>query len=150
MPDINAVFAIENLGLGIANRNELFATIQGLGLFNDSDQPNRRNHWRTRPDNDAALHHGYFDSSKLSITSIKNFLAALFDVPSGEIDHATANATFADRATRIVTFSRLGTDYLRLDVMGYAGTWPTNEQSLIEARAYVSNNAIAWGEIVDP
>jgi len=129
-------FGIENLALNDAQRAELVAALRALGPSSDP-QPARLNHWRTRPDAQAAIFEALFNKDHITIQTFKNRLGAIFNVDPATINHAIAFHTFATLPTAVVTFSRGGTNYLRVAFFGYDGAyWPTWDESGDEARAY--------------
>jgi hypothetical protein len=137
-------FAIENLNLNASQRQTLVQALRALGPAAD-DQPAHLCHWRTRLDNEAAIFEALFNEDNVTVQAFKNRLGAIFGVDPGSIDHATQRVTFAARQTAVVTFSRSGTDYVRVAFFGYGGgSWPTWEQSRVECVAYLAANAAEW------
>jgi hypothetical protein len=143
MANIHTYIGIENLNLTNNQRNQLVATIQALGAANNSVQPAERNHWRVRPDNDAAIFEALFDEDTITIDSIKQFLANIFGIAVGTINHATQQTQYG----LLATFSRNGTDYVRLISFGHDGDWSTWQESNAAVRDYLSDNAVAWGDV---
>lgn len=133
-------FGIENLNLSPAQRSTLIAALQGLGTANNSNQPAERNHWRIRLDNDAAFFEAKFDENNIDIAAIKQRLAGIFSVDVATIDHSTQSMSYG----LLVTFSRLGTDYLRSIAFGYDGGWPTWGISRQAVNAYLKANTLEW------
>jgi hypothetical protein len=134
-------FGIENLALNDNQRSTLVQALRALGPASDP-QPARLCHWRTRPDGQAAIFEALFDEDVLTIQAWKVRLAALFDVDPGTVDHALVTAHFAGGDTPVVTFSRGGTDYLRVALFGGVGaTWPDSGD---ECRAYILANLAEW------
>jgi len=141
--DWHGYVAIEDLNLNPTQRQTLISAIRALGPIAHY-LPDRRNHWRTRNDNRAAIFEALFDEDALTIAAFKNRLAAIFAVDAETIDHAVINPTFAARPTPVVTFSRGGTDYLCVALFGGpSASWLA---SAAEARAYLAQNTEEWEE----
>lgn len=134
-------FAIENLALSDNQRADLIAALRALGP-DAHPQPACLNHWRTRPDGDAAIFEALFDTDHLTVDAFKTRLAAIFDLDPETIDHSLTSQTFDTLPTPIATFSRTTTDYLRMALFG--GTAATWIQSGDEARAYLALYAGDW------
>lgn len=137
---------IENINLNSSQRQTLVQAIRALGPSNHS-QPCMLNHWRTRLDNDAAIFEALFDEDNLTVNWFKQRLGAIFGVSWVTIGHSVQNVTFVSQNTPIVTFSRTGTDYLRMALFG--GTGATWEQSRVEVLGYLAANQAEW-EPVEP
>jgi hypothetical protein len=69
-------------------------------------------------------------------------LGAIFGIDPANIDHSTSSQTFDTLPTPIVTFSRLGTDYLRFALFG--GIDANWQQSGDECRGYLAANRDEW------
>ena len=144
MSSVHVYFAIENLALNDTQRALLVDALRALGPA-ASRQPACLNHWRTRPDGQAAIFEALFDDDTITIAAFKNRLGAIFDVDPGTIDHALAFPVFNSLSTAVITFSRTGTDYLRAAFFGYDGaTWPTWDESRAECLAYLAANIGDW------
>ena len=133
--------AIENLNLSVPQRQLLVATIQSLGP-QAHFLPDHFNHWRVRLDNQAVIFEAQFDADNLSVDAFKHRLANIVDVDEDTIAHAMNLHTFASIATPAFTFSRAGTDYLR--VAPFAGLSSTWAESAHEARAYLAARHDDW------
>lgn len=138
-------FGIENLNLNATQRATLVQALQQLGPASDP-QPARLCHWRTRLDGDAAIFEALFNESNININTFKTRLGNIFDVAPATIDHNTQQVTLNQRQSAVVTFSRGGTDYLRIVFFGYNGgaIWPTWDESRIETLAYLAANREEW------
>ena len=146
MPAWFGYFGIENLALDDTQRAQLVDALRALGP-SFHGQPACLNHWRTRPDGDAALFEALFDTDHLTVDAFKTRLAAIFGIDPATIDHTATSQVFHSLSTPIVTFSRAGTDYLRLALFGgLSATWM---QSGDECRAYLALYADQW-EPEDP
>lgn len=141
---LHCYFGVENLGLNATQRQTLIAELRSLGPASDSS-PARLNHWRTRPDNDAAIFEALFNEDHLTIDAFKNRLAAIFGISATQISHSVTAPSFSvGNSTTVVVFSRpAGTQRLRLALFGGPGT--TLEVSHAEALGYLAANAAAWG-----
>lgn len=145
MANVQLYFGVENLALGAAQRAALVQALRALGP-GSSPYPAHLCHWITRPDGDAAIFEARFDSDTITIAAFKARLGAIFGVDPATITHATNLVTFAALPTAVVTFSRTGTDYLRVAFFGYIGdVWPSWLASGAEARAYLVAHADDWG-----
>lgn len=137
-------FGIENLALNDNQRGELVDALRKLGPTSDP-QPARLCHWRTRLDGQAAIFEALFNEAHITVDAFKMRLGVIFSIDPQTIDHAINLVTFAARETAIATFSRGGTDYLRLAMFGYDGAdWPTWMESGDEARSYLAANREEW------
>jgi hypothetical protein len=136
-------FAIEDLNLNVSQRQTLVGELCGLGPGSDP-QPARLCHWRTRLDNRAVIFEASFQEDNLTVAKFKNRLGTIFGVSPDTIDTVVSQTTFGSRPTPVVTFSRSGTDYIRMAAFGGVGaSW---SESGYEARAYLQANADAWEE----
>ena len=142
-------FGVENLNLKTAQRAELIVALRALGPADDL-QPAHLNHWRTRLDGDAAIFEALFDEDHITVGAFKGWLGTIFSVSPTTIDHSLVTVTLDTRASAVVTFSRGGTDYLRVVFFGYAGggEWPTWNESRIECGQYLLNNIQDWESAV--
>ena len=141
MANWHGYMGIENLNLSAGQRGTLVTALRALGPGSDP-QPARLNHWRTRLDNDAAIFEALFDEDNLTVTKFKQRLGTIFGVSWVTIGSAVQNVTYVARQTQVVTFSRTGTDYLRVALFGGIGaTWA---ESGIEVRGYLLANIAEW------
>ena len=135
--------AIENLNLSTPQRQLLVATIKSLGP-RAHFLPDHFNHWRVRLDNEAVIFEAQFDADNVSVASFTYRLAMIFDVEPDTIGHSVNHYTFDAGPTPVVTFSRGGTNYLRMACFGgLSSTWA---QSHRETLAYLAANSAAWNE----
>jgi len=142
--DRHIYFGIENLALNDAQRGLLIAALRALGPASHP-QPACLCHWRTRLDGQAAIFEALFDEDNITVQAFKARLGVIFGIDPATIGHSTNLVTFANRQSAVVTFSRGGTDYLRVVFFGYAGAdWPTWMDSGDECRAYLRANAAEW------
>lgn len=134
-------FAIEDLALNAAQRQTLVQALRQLGPASDS-QPARLLHWRTRLDNRAVLFEARFNDENLTVNAFKRRLGAIFGVSWVTIGSRVNNYSFADGTTPVVTFSRGGTDYIRVGLFGGVGAdW---DQSRREVLGYLATNRNDW------
>jgi hypothetical protein len=141
MTDWRGYFGIENINLNEVQKSTLVQELRSLGPTTNP-QPACLNHWRTRLDNEAEIYEALFDEDNLTIAKFKHWLGALFDVDPATIDDSTVQRDFSGYGTPIVTFSRSGTDYLRMALFG--GKNSTWEESRLEALGYLSANLVLW------
>jgi hypothetical protein len=134
-------FGIENINLTNPQRDQVVASLQALGLQNGGPA-HLRNHWRIREDNQAAIFEADFDVADLTLLKFRTLLADTFGVLLSSITSAVVTASFGAGTTQIATFTRLGTNYLRLAVFG--GVSATYEESRQEALFYLAANRVAW------
>lgn len=143
MANIRCYFGIENLNLTAQQKNTLITGLQVLGVSNQSQYPNERNHWRVRPDNNAVIFEALFDEDTLTIDAIKQRLATIFNVDMATISHSTSqHATYG----LVVTFIHATQQKLRMVAFGHNGGWGSHEISHAAADAYLIANAVAWGD----
>lgn len=145
MAETRLYLGIENLTLTNAQRNQLVAHLQGLGLDNNGPLPNRRNHWRIRPDNQAAIFEAAFDDGTISIAAVKTRLGIIFNIDPAQISHSVATPSYsAGNSTTVVTFIYQAVSRLRIAAFGtLSGTW---QQSNAEVRGYLAANIATWGD----
>jgi len=136
-------FGIENLNLNASQRATLVEALRRLGPAHHN-LPCMLCHWRTRLDGEAAIFEALFDENNLTVEWFKERLVALFGVDPATIDHSLTTAHFAGGDTPVATFSRGGTDYLRMALFGGVGaSW---EESGDEARGYLAAHRDLWEE----
>ena len=139
-----AYYGIENIGLSGTQKAALVAALQALGLHSDPN-PMNNNHWRIRLDGEACIYHGNWSAEDWSIDAMKQRLGGIFGVSWVTIGHSTQERSFAEgTSTRIVTFSRSGTDYLRMCEFGGVGASLPDGNA--EVLGYLRANAADWGE----
>ena len=126
--------------------------IDALRALGPSSHPSPAflNHWRTRLDGQAAIYEALWEKDKITIQAFKNRLGAIFGVDPDSIDHSVNQVVFAVRDSAVVTFSRTGTDHIRVVFFGYAGDddWPNWDESGDEARAYLNLYQEEWDEVL--
>ena len=141
MAQWHGYFGIENINLNSNQRDTLVEALRALGPSSDP-QPAQLNHWRTRTDNQAVLFEASFDEEVLTIDVFKDRLGSIFDVDPDTILHSVDILYFFDVGTPVVTFSRTGTDYLKVALFGGVGsTW---QQSRREVQGYLLANLEDW------
>jgi len=146
--DRHAYFGLENLALNDAQRGLLVTALRALGP-SSHPSPACLCHWRVRPDGQAAIFEALFDEDTITIAAFKARLGGIFGVDPASIGHDTRLVTLANRQSAVVTFSRGGTDYLRVVFFGYAGAdWPAWMASGDECHVYLRANAAEWEQFV--
>ena len=145
MAMVHVYFGMVNLSMNASQKQQLVQALRNLGS-NEDMQPCHRNHWRTRPDNDAVIFEALWNEDHISITFIKSYLGNIFGISPSTINHAVLQQTFGVLPTAVVTFSRNGTNYIRIVYFGYSGggNYPSWIQSLAEVTAYLAANRVAW------
>ena len=134
-------FAIEDVGLNATQRQTLIDALKALGP-KTARQPAYLCHWRVRLDGQAAIFEAAFDEDNLTVETFKARLGAIFGVDWETIGHEVQSITLAERPTPVITFSRNGTDYLRMALFGGPGaTWA---ESGDECRAYLAAHRDEW------
>ena len=139
-------FGIENINLSDAQRDTLVAVLRQLGPASDPS-PARIMHWRTRLDGQAAIFEAMFQNGDLTVATFKQRLANIFGIDPATISHSTVTQDWGNQETPVITFSRNGTDYLRVAV--FAGKQKYWEASGDAARGYISANLAEW-ELPEP
>ena len=141
---IHCYFGIENLALNNEQHDLLVQALRDLGPDNHPS-PACLCHWRTRLDGQAAIFEALLSEDAISIDAFKQRLGTIFAISWVTIGHTITYPTFDHLSTATVTFSRTGTDYLRVAFFGYNGAdWPTWEQSGDEVRAYLALYRDLW------
>lgn len=130
-------YGIESLALSAAQKAALVDALMQLGR-NLDPQPCRRNHWRIRPDNDAAVFHAAWDVSDWTIATMKTWLGQVFGVDPSTITSSTQSTKYGP----LITFGRGGTNYLHCIVFG--GADASYEQSHAAVLQYLSDYAELW------
>ncbi len=132
---------IEILGLSGPQKKALSDEIEALGP-DQNPQPAHLCHWRTRPDNEAAIYEALFDFDQLSIAKTKSRLGVIFDVDPATIGSDVTETSFAGFETKVITFSRSGTDYIRMALFGNTGSGYV--ESYAEVVGYLVENRSEW------
>ena len=144
MAEWRGYIGLENIALTNGQKSQLVTHLQGLGLNNNDPQPNRRNHWRIRLDNDAAIFEAAFDDATISIAAVKARLGIIFSIDPAQISHSVATPSFGGFTTQVIIFTYQAVQRLRIAAFGtMSGTWT---QSNAEVRGYLAANAAAWGD----
>jgi hypothetical protein len=135
-------FAIEDLNLNASQRQTLIDALRLLGPASHPN-PSRLNHWRTRLDNRAAIFEAQFNEVNLTVAKFKDRLANIFGVDPATVDHATQQVSYSDgNNTPVVTFSRGGTNYIRMALFG--GTVADWDTSHDEVLGFLAANRGDW------
>ena len=129
-------FGIENLGLNQAQKVELVQALRGLGPAS-SPQPALLNHWRTRLDDEAAIYEALWNQDKISIDSIKQFLADIFGIDPSIISDSVSPSQYGPT----VIFSRGGD---RLRMIQFAGIGSSWNESGDATRKFLKDNQSEW------
>lgn len=141
MANVYGYFGMENLAMTNPQRNTLAAELVLLGQ-EDNGACHRRMRSRVRLDNQAVIFRAVFDENQLTPTALRNRLATIFGVSANSI---TPTVNLAGYLTQVITFNRLGTDYLWCVLFGKPnGGWPTIQQSRDAAAAYIAANLAQW------
>lgn len=134
-------YGLENINLNAEQKAILVQELENLGP-SDNPQPAYLNHWRTRLDNEARFYEALFNEDNLTIAKMKQWLGAIFGIDPDTIDHSTTQQDYAGYGTPVVTFSRAGTDYLRMALFGgKSASW---EESRQEVLGYLAANLAQW------
>ncbi len=135
-------FGIENLNLSGPQKALLVDELERLGPA-EHPQPAYLNHWRYRADDEAAIYEALFDFEQLTIAKTKSRLGAIFNVSPATIGSDLVEISFAGFITKVITFSRSGTDYLRMAIFG--NTTSSYDESHAEVLGYLFANLDEWG-----
>ena len=136
--DVELYFYIENLALTAPQLNTLVTQLKALGQRNADPCPRYRNHWRIRPDNQAAIFEAVWDDADLTALNVRNRLAAIFSVSQASVTYATQSTAYGP----LLTFTYSAVDRLRLGV--FAGPAATYQQSQDEAKHFLADYAAGW------
>lgn len=135
-------FGAINLALNPTQRDTFFAALEDLHYPKKQKQPARRNHWRTRLDGEAVIFEALFLSDELTIPAFKQRLADIFSVDPATISHSTVNQNWGGETTPVVTFTRNGTDYVKVAVFaGVDASWGASGRG---TRGYITVNQAEW------
>lgn len=130
-------FAVEDLALSDSQRKILWQFLQLLGN-NTSPYPNLVNHWKVRPDNRAVIFESMFKKDNITVDNIKSYLATIFDIDPGNIDHVVRDVG----GNTVAVFSYGGTNYIRMAIFGsLSATW---EESRLAVLSYITANSEDW------
>jgi len=114
-------------------------TIQLTRYFH-GNQPAIMNHWRVRPDKQAAIFEALFNENNLTVDVFRNRLANIFDIDPSTITDKVQQTRYGP----LVTFAR-GGDRLRFLLFGGLGaSWMESGDA---CRAYLKAHQDEW-EIV--
>ena len=144
MANKHLYLGIENVNLNATQRNTLIAALRALGVHG-TPRNEHNNHDRIRLDGDAGIFETLFDEDTLTIDAFKARLGTILGVDPATIDHSGATGNWGGQSTPVVTFSRGGTDYVRMALFG--GTGATWEQSRQAALAYIAANLSEWESV---
>lgn len=133
----------QDLSLTAPQRAALWQVIREIAGL-DTGQPRDKAHGRLSLDGSLINFQGLFDEDDLSVAAFKQRLADEFGVDVGTIDSARADIEIGGYTSPFWTFSRLGTNYFRLAVMG--GLSATLAESNAAMLAYLAANAAEWEE----
>ena len=134
---------IININLTGEQRRTLFDSLIALGPPPPGyKQPAYLLHYRLRLDNEAGLFEAMFEQETLTVGKFKGWLGNIFSVDPDSIDTANENRDWGDQTTPVVTFSRGGTDYIRMAL--FAGTNASWSESGDAARGYLAANRAEW------
>lgn len=130
---------IENIALTAPQKQTLVDALKLLGPQNDA-QPSHINHWRVRLDDDAVIFEAEFDDANFTVTALRTRLAAIFGVSLAQV----TNATTTPSVGTVLTMSYQAVARVRFVLFG--GASATYQESGDAARAYLTANAVAWGD----
>lgn len=132
---------VENLNLTVIQALKLTAEFERLGP-SKNPQPAKLCHWRTRLDNQARIYEALFLPNNLTVAKTKRRLGIIFGVSPATIGASLISVDFAGFATQVITFSRSGTDYLRMAIFGGSGS--SYAESQAEVKGYLVANSTEW------
>ena len=147
MADRHLFFGIESLALNDNQRGLLVAALDEIPPLTHP-QPSSANHKRVRLDGDAAIYAAFWDEDLITVATFKDKLGVIFSVDPATITHTVNLIRLDVLQTAVVTFSRNGTNYLRVAFFGYGSAgWPTWDESGDETRAYLALYADLWEQL---
>jgi len=139
-------FAIEDINMNATQRQALWDELQTrMSTSIEFGQPSEFPQYRFNNDRTKIIIEAKFRQSALTIDKFKQRLGAIFGVNPDTIDHATNQVVLDVLPTPIVTFSRLGTNYIRF--VAFGGIESTWLESQIEVTEYLKQNSSEWEEI---
>lgn len=138
MADVNLYFYLENVALTAGQRDTLIGQMKTWGKRDQDPNPKNRNHWRVRPDGQAVIFEAWIDESRLTVLSLRGWLADLYGVDIAEISSSTANTAFGQVVS--ITYNT----FLRLRVGVFGGVAAAYAASQAAARAYLNANTAVW------
>ncbi len=131
-------FYVEVLSLTTQQKQTLVDALKLLGLRNQDEHPDERNHWRVRLDGNAVIFEAVFDSDHLTVAALRQRLADLFNVSVSSIVPTTSSNQYGD----IVVLKYNNIDRLRVGIFG--GRAGTYQQSHAAARLFLIDFKTAW------
>ncbi len=137
-------FYIESLSLTQQQRQTLINALKGLGLHNQDEHPNERNHWRVRIDQLAVIFEAVFNSDHLTVAALRTRLANIFGINENLITFTTSTNQYGD----IVVFKYNSIDRLRVGVFG--GRSASYSASQAAANLFLHNFKDDWNIGVNP
>ena len=138
MADKELYFYLENIALTAAQRDTLVNAIKAWGKRDQDQNPRNRMHWRVRLDGQAVIFEAWVDEDNLTLLSLRQRLANLFNVALSQVTGSAASNQYG----QVVTLSYQSTARLRVGVFG--GVSATYEESQAAATAYLAANTAAW------
>jgi hypothetical protein len=133
-----------DLGMTAGQRATLIGQLRQLGVENDGDKPNRRNHWRVNLAGDAVIFEAAFDADTVSASKIKTRLVNLFGVAASSITYATVQTALGGGGVPapVVTYKHNSVPKFRLVLFGgLDADWGTSHA---EVTAYLAANRAEW------
>lgn len=131
-------YGIEALSLTTAQKQTLVDALKLLGRNSLHPNPCYRNHWRVRLDNNAVIFEGDFDDSNWTVISIRDRLAAIFNVAANLITSSTASTAYGP----VVTYTYASQQRIRMIAFGgLLATWTQSHDAVL---AYLRANLAAW------
>lgn len=137
-------WALEDLNLTGGQRQTLRNGI--LQYYQDNQAPtnlpHEMLHWRLSNDGTKAIFEAKFDEDHLTPSRFKAFLGNVFSIDPETINHTNSSITLDKYNTPVVTFSRGGTNYIRVALFGgVGGTWEVSHEPV---QAYLNANRGEW------
>lgn len=139
MADKELYFYLENVNLTNTQRDTLVDAVKAWGRRDNDPNPRHRNHWRVRGDNQAVIFEAWIDEDKLTLLSLRQWLANLYGVALAQVTGSVTTNAYG----QVVSLTYNAQVRLRVGVFG--GAAATYEQSQAQALAYLAANAATWG-----
>jgi hypothetical protein len=120
-----------------AMKNTLVEHLRSLGPKGD-DRPSRINHWRIRPDGNAAIFEAEFDAETITAKALSDMLAKWYNVAPATLSTSMAQTPYGPYAT-VKTGATT-----RLRIIAFGGVdadWGTSRAAVME---YLAANRDAW------
>lgn len=137
-------FGLEDLNLTAPQRQTLRDAIRQFFADNQvpTGQPAQILQIRMSLNGRKVIFEALFDEQFLTVDRFKTFLANTFGVAVGQIANVNSTLDLGGKDSPLITFSRSGTNYIRVVLFGGVGA--SYEESRVACLAYLNSARAEW------